>query len=59
MRDFDGRWLAVADLADEPVLGTGETVAVALDGVFASLGPPFAADLRRAAVATMDGLLGS
>ncbi len=30
VRDFDGRWLAVADVADTPEVGTGKTRHAAL-----------------------------
>ena len=32
LRERDGRWVAVADLADEPDLGLGETPSEALRG---------------------------
>jgi hypothetical protein len=32
LREFDRRWLAVADLADTPDIGTGETPVEALRG---------------------------
>jgi len=32
LREFDGRWLAVADLADEPDIGVGESAEQALRG---------------------------
>jgi hypothetical protein len=32
LREFDGRWLAVADVADAPELGIGKTAAEALRG---------------------------
>ncbi len=35
LREFDRRWLAVADLADTPEVGTGETPAEALRGALA------------------------
>lgn len=37
LREFDGRWLAVADLADTPQVGSGDTPAEALGGALASL----------------------
>ena len=36
LREFDGRWLAVADLADAPEVGTGETPQEALRGALAA-----------------------
>lgn len=39
VREFDGRWLAVGDLADTPEVGSGETVAAALRGALAPFGP--------------------
>ena len=42
LRDFDGLWLAVADLADEPDVGLGETAEEALRGAQASLGKDLA-----------------
>jgi len=38
LRDFGGRWLAVADLADTPQVGSGDTPAEALGGALASFG---------------------
>ncbi len=43
LREFDGRWLAVAHLADEPVLGMGESTAGAPAG---ALGVPRAEGVR-------------
>jgi hypothetical protein len=45
LRDFDGRWLAVADLADTPDIGTGDTAEAALLGALASLGGTWSEDL--------------
>jgi len=45
LRDFDGRWLAVADLADTPDVGVGETAEQALRGALASLGEGLAKEL--------------
>jgi hypothetical protein len=42
LREFEGRWLAVADLADTPELGTGHMPAEALRRALA----PFGAGLR-------------
>ncbi len=36
VRDFSGRWLAVADVADEPAVGMGETLDEALAGALAA-----------------------
>ena len=38
LRCFGDRWLAVADIADEPELGLGSTARRALEGAVASLG---------------------
>jgi hypothetical protein len=38
LREFEGLWPAVADLADEPDVGAGESAEVALRGALASLG---------------------
>jgi hypothetical protein len=45
LREFDGRWRAVAVLADEPDVGTGLTPAEALRGALAVLGPRLAEEL--------------
>jgi len=45
LREFDGRWLAVADLTDEPDIGVGETQEEALRGALASLGPELQREL--------------
>lgn len=47
LREFDGRWLAVADLADTPEVGTGESPAEVLRGALA----PFGTRLRDELVA--------
>lgn len=39
LRQFDGRWLAVADLAGTPELGTGGNPEQALRGALAPFGP--------------------
>lgn len=39
LRDFDGRWLAVADIAGEYEIGVGTDVRIALTGSLVSLGP--------------------
>jgi hypothetical protein len=46
VRGSDGRWLAVADLADEPGMGTGESAQEALRGAPARLRWPIAGELR-------------
>lgn len=38
LRDFDGRWLAVADLADTTQVVSGDTPPDALGGALASFG---------------------
>ncbi len=43
----DGRWLAVADLADEPDIGTGTDPRKALRGALSALGEPYASDMAR------------
>ena len=45
LREFDGRWLAVADLADEPDVGTGMEPREALHETLMSLGPRLASEL--------------
>ncbi len=45
LREFDGRWLAVADLADEPDIGTGMTAREAVEAALAALGEPFASEM--------------
>lgn len=55
LREFRGRWLAVADLADTPEVGTGETPAEALRGALAAFGPALAE--RLVAGATLRGAL--
>lgn len=49
LSEFDGRWLAVADLADEPDVGTCSDPRAAIAGVLAALGEPFASEMARAA----------
>ena len=39
LRGFDGRWLAVADLADTPDVGVDETAEEALRGALAVFRP--------------------
>ena len=45
IREFDGRWLAVADLAGEPELGLGQDPREALCVVLAPLGPQWTRQL--------------
>ena len=45
LTEHDGRWLAVAMLADEPDIGTGTDPREALRAAFAALGEPFASEL--------------
>jgi hypothetical protein len=49
LREFDGRWLAVADLADTPELGMGMTAADALRSALNRLGPTLARQLANRA----------
>lgn len=39
LRDFGGRWLAVADLANTPEMGMGDVPEEALRGALAPFGP--------------------
>lgn len=39
LRQFDGRWLAVAEISDEPEIGLGTTARDALAASLSSLGP--------------------
>lgn len=39
IREFHGRWIAVADIAGEPELGLGATAREALAASLSSLGP--------------------
>jgi hypothetical protein len=45
LREFDGRWLAVADIADEHEVGLGATAREALTAGLSSLGERAAAAL--------------
>lgn len=45
LRNFDGRWLAVAEIAGEPELGLGTTAREALSAALSCLGPRAAAAL--------------
>ena len=49
LREWDGRWLAVADLADEPDIGTGEDPRQALRGALVALGEPIATEMAEGA----------
>lgn len=39
LRELDGRWLAVADLADTPEMGMGDVPEEALRGALGPFGP--------------------
>lgn len=45
LREWIGRWLAVADLADEPDVGTGDDPQTAIRGALAALGEPYASEM--------------
>jgi hypothetical protein len=45
LRQFDGRWLAVAEIGGEPEIGVGHSAHHALRAALASLGPAAAAEL--------------
>lgn len=45
LREFEGRWPAVADLADTPEVGTGESPEEAIRGALAPFGPVLAQQL--------------
>ena len=47
LTEHEGRWLAVAMLADEPDIGTGTDPREALRAALAALGEPFASELAR------------
>ena len=49
LREFDGRWLAVPDLADEPDIGTSEDPRVALREALMALGERLADELAASA----------
>ena len=53
LREWDGKWLAVADLADEPDVGTGTDPREALQEALLALGPRLASELS--AGADLDG----
>lgn len=45
VREFDGRWIAVADLAGQPDLGCGGTPREALQGALGAFNAALASDL--------------
>lgn len=45
LREWGGRWLAVADLAGEPDVGTGLDPREAIRAALASLGEPHATEM--------------
>jgi hypothetical protein len=45
LREFDGRWLAVADVADEPDVGTGLEPRMAIREALMAVGPRLAEEL--------------
>jgi hypothetical protein len=47
LRECDGRWLAVADLADEPDIGLGASAAEAVRGALDALGTRYAAAMAK------------
>lgn len=49
LREFEGRWLAVADLAGQPDVGTSEDPQEALRDALASLGTRLADELAESA----------
>lgn len=49
LREFGGKWLAVAGLADEPDVGTGEDPREALPEALTALGPRSAEGLATSA----------
>lgn len=51
LREFDGRWLAVALLADGPEPGLGTTPEEALGAALGLFGPALAAELHTTALA--------
>lgn|GEM_PF-3416774 len=53
VREFDGRWLAVADLVDVPEIGVGETASQALANALAVFGEATADDVERSALAQL------
>jgi hypothetical protein len=53
VREFDGRWLAVADVADQQEIGIGATAEEALNGALERFGPRINGDLVRSATRTL------
>ena len=49
LRDWDGRWLAVADFAGEPDVGTGTEPRAALRAALTALGEPYATEMAEGA----------
>jgi hypothetical protein len=49
LTEHDGSWLAVAMLADEPDIGTGEDPREALRAAVAALGEPYASEMAASA----------
>ena len=49
LREFDGKWLVVADLADEPDVGTGLEPRTAIRGALAALREPYASEMAESA----------
>ena len=47
LREWDGRWLAIADLADEPDVGTSHDPREAIAAALAALGEPYASEMAR------------
>lgn len=45
LMERDGRWLAVADLADQPGIGTGDNPRTAVAAALASLGELYAGEM--------------
>ena len=45
LREWDGKWLAVADLADEPDIGTSQDPREAVREALTALGPRLASEL--------------
>lgn len=55
LRDWDGKWLAVADLAGEPAMGTGAEPREALRAALTALGEPYATEIARSAFPPLAG----
>jgi hypothetical protein len=54
IHDFGGRWLAVADLSDQPEMGIGESMETALDGALAAFETHLRRELSNSARVAMD-----